>query len=94
MNKPNDFPEDIEKLLSNELFIKIRAYGLIDEIALRNFIIKNEYRKLRISLSLTDAVFDLSEKYYLSEHAINNILFRKRKKKPIVFPNPNHTPLE
>lgn len=94
MNKPNDFPEDIDSLMKDKLFIKIRAYGLIDEIALRNVIIKSEYRKLRKHLSLTDALFDLSEKYYLSEHAINNILFRKRKKKPIIFPNPNHIPFE
>ena len=94
MNAFTDFPEDIEQLLTNEPFLKIKSYGLIDEIALRNFIIKNEYRKLRKHLSLTDALFDLSEKYCLSEHAINNILFRKRKKKPIIFPNPNHTHLE
>jgi hypothetical protein len=73
-------------LLTNPLFLKIKAYGLIDEIALRNLIIKNEYRNLRSKLHLGDAVYELSQKYFLSEFAINNILFRKRTKKPISFP--------
>ena len=73
-------------LLSDPLFLKIKSYGLIDEIALRNLIIKNEYRSLRSKLHLGDAVYELSQKYFLSEYAINNILFRKRTKKPISFP--------
>ena len=76
----------LESLLSDPLFVKIKAYGLIDEIALRNLIIKNEYRTLRSKLHLGDAVYELSQKYFLSEYAINNILFRKRTKKPISFP--------
>ena len=78
--------ENISKLLLNPLFLKLQSYGLIDEIALRNFIIKNEYRNLRNNLHLGDAVYQLSQKYFLSESAINNILFRKRNRKPISFP--------
>ena len=77
---------NVSELLTNPVFIQIQAYGLIDEIALRNLIIKNEYRNLRSKLHLGDAVYELSQKYYLSEYAINNILFRKRTKKPISFP--------
>ncbi|MCL5029913.1 MAG: hypothetical protein M1480_12950 [Bacteroidetes bacterium] len=83
----NSHPLNLEKLLFNPLFLKLQAYGLIDEIALRNFIIKNEYRSLRCKLHLGDAVYQLSQKYYLSESAINTILFRKRTKKPISFPS-------
>ena len=81
----NEF-NDIDELLNNPVFIKIKSYGLIDEIALRNLIIKNEYRTLRNKLHLGDAVYQLSQKYLLSESAINSILFRKRTKKPISFP--------
>ena len=77
---------NITELLSNPLLNQLQAYGLIDEIALRNLIIKNEYRTLRSKLHLGDAVYELSQKYFLSEYAINNILFRKRNKKPISFP--------
>ena len=77
---------NVTELLTNPFFIQIQSFGLIDEIALRNFIIKNEYRSLRSKLHLGDAVYQLSQKYFLSEHAINNILFRKRNKKPISFP--------
>ena len=76
---------DVIELLSNSLFLKLQSYGLIDEIALRNLIIKNDYRNLRSKLHLGDAVYQLSQKFYLSEYAINNILFRKRTKKPISF---------
>ena len=78
--------ENISQLLLDPLFLKLHSYGLIDEIALRNFIIKNEYRNLRSTLHLGDAVYQLSQKYYLSESAINTILFRKRNRKPISFP--------
>ena len=77
---------NVSELLANPIFIQIQSYGLIDEIALRNLIIKNEYRTLRSKLHLGDAVYKLSQKYYLSESAINTILFRKRNKKPISFP--------
>ncbi|MCL5030118.1 MAG: hypothetical protein M1480_13995 [Bacteroidetes bacterium] len=81
---------NVPSLLSNPLFSKLQSYGLIDEIALRNLIVKNEYRSLRSKLHLGDAVYLLSQKYYLSESAINTILFRKRNKKPISFPNSIH----
>ena len=77
---------NLEELLTQPLFLKLQSYGLIDEIALRNFIIKNEYRTLRSKLPLGESVYQLSQKYYLSESAINTILFRKRNRKPISFP--------
>ena len=76
----------IPSFLSTPLFQQLQSYGLIDEIALRNLIIKSEYRSLRSKLHLGDAVYQLSQKYYLSESAINTILFRKRNKKSISFP--------
>ena len=82
----NNDIKNIDKLLTNPCFLKIKSYGLIDEIALRNFIIKSNYRSLRNKLHLGDAVYQLSKEYFLSESAINNILFRKRNKKPIQFP--------
>lgn len=77
--------DNIEKLLPNPYFLSLKAYGLIDEIALRNFIIKNEYRTLHYKLPLGEAVYQLAQKYFLSESAINNILFRKRNRKHVTF---------
>ena len=85
-----DFNE-IDELLSNPLFLELKAYGLIDEIALRNFMIKSEYRILRNNLPLGESIYQLSLKFFLSESAINSILFRRRNKKAINFPNPNHS---
>ena len=87
----DEFPESIDNFLSNPYFLKLQSFGLIDEIAVRNFIVKNEYRDLRNKLSLGDAVDKLSQKYLLSESAINNILFRKRNRKLISFPNLKHS---
>ena len=82
---------NFEELLSDPFFLELKAYGLIDEIALRNLMIKSEYRTLRNDLSLGESIYRLSLKFFLSESAINSILFRKRNKKAINFPNPNHS---
>ena len=80
-------PLDVNELLSNPYFQKLKTYGLIDEIALRNLIIKYEYRIFRNKLPLGESIYQLSLKYNRSESAINTILFRKRSRKPINFPN-------
>ncbi len=86
----DDF-DNIEELLSDPFFLELKDYGLIDELALRNLMIKREYRILRNNLCVGDSVYQLSLKFFLSESAINSILFRKRNKKAINFPNPNHS---
>jgi hypothetical protein len=87
-------PLNINELLSNPYFLKLKNYGLIDEIALRNLIIKYEYRILRNDLPLGEAIYRLSQKYSRSESAINTILFRIRTRKPIPFPNIKSIPLK
>jgi len=77
---------DLHYLLNHPVFRKLQAYGLIDNYALRNFLIKKEYRLLREKLSYGDSISQLSQKYFLSEFGISNILFRKRNKKNISFP--------
>ncbi|MCK9426785.1 MAG: hypothetical protein M0Q21_12160 [Ignavibacteriaceae bacterium] len=73
----NDFP-DPALLLSDPSFNKFNSMGLIDPIALRNFIIKSEYRGLRKKETQIESIFLLSEKHHLSYDAINTILFRRR----------------
>ncbi|MDP3147726.1 MAG: hypothetical protein Q8N83_01225 [Ignavibacteria bacterium] len=73
----NDFP-DPQLLLSDPSFNKFNSLGLIDPIALRNFIIKSEYRELRKEETQIESIFLLSEKFHLSYDAINSILFRRR----------------
>ena len=74
---------DIDEVIENPLFKKFHSIGLIDEIALRNEIIKREYKSLRKNNPTFDAIFILSEKFNLSDSAINTILFRKRVKKKV-----------
>jgi len=73
----NDFP-DPQLLLSDPSFNKFNSMGLIDPIALRNFIIKSEYKELRKKETQIESIFLLSEKFHLSYDAINTILFRRR----------------
>jgi len=80
-----DTVNDIKYLLHHPVFIKLQAYGLIDDFALRNFIIKKEYRLLRNNYSYGDSISILSKKYFLTEFGISNILFRKRNKKFVQF---------
>ena len=77
---------DLEQLITNLIFKTFYSLGLIDEIALRNYIIKSEYSQLRKTQSQLSAIFDLSEKYHLSYDAINTILFRKRQNKSVYLP--------
>ena len=77
---------NLEQLFTNPIFKTFYSIGLIDEIALRNYIIKSEYSQLRKTQSQLSAIFDLSEKYHLSYDTINTILFRKRQNKSIYLP--------
>lgn len=84
----NSFPE-IYELLDTPEFQSLKILGFIDEIALRNFIIKTEYKNLRVSQSQIDSIFFLSEKYKLSFDTVNSILFRKRPDRQVFFPTFN-----
>ena len=75
----NQFP-NIEHLLANPVFAEIKSLGLIDELALRNYYIKSEYKELRKNQTQINSLFTLSEKYHLSFDAIHTIVFRQRKK--------------
>jgi len=55
----------------------LRDNGIINETGFRNFLIKQDYKKLRNTLNASDAVSTLSDKYNLSDNAINSVLFRK-----------------
>lgn len=83
----NNILLDIEQLISTPLFKTFHSIGLIDEIALRNIIIKAEYQHLRKTHTQLSAIFFISEKYHLSYDAINSILFRKRQNKSAFSPN-------
>lgn len=79
----NQLSEEIKNLVSDSNFTKLYSLGLIDEIGLRNLIIKTEYKRIRKSKSLYDSINILSNRFNLSEAAINSIVFRKRKTKSI-----------
>ncbi len=72
-----------DQILNNPNLILFHSFGLIDEIGLRNFVIKEEYKRLRKTHTQMDSIFTLSDKYGLSSDAINSILFRPRSKKPL-----------
>lgn len=55
----------------------LRSNDIINETGLRNFLIKQDYKKMRETLSASDSVSAISDKYHLSDNAINSILFRK-----------------
>lgn len=76
---------DISEVISNPYFKEYLSLGLIDEVALRNLIIKNEYKSLRLYNSAYESIYILSQKFNLSDSAINTILFRKRVKKKVLI---------
>jgi len=74
---------NIDHLLTDNKFKEFYSLGLIDEIALRNLQIKNDYNQLRKSHSMIESISQLSQKYFLSFDSINSILFRERNKKSV-----------
>jgi len=72
---------DILKILSHGKFEDFHSIGIIDEIALRTYLLKYEYKELRKMHTQFESIFILSQKYNLSFGAINSIIFRKRVKK-------------
>lgn len=75
---------NIDHLLTDNKFKEFYSLGLIDEIALRNLQIKNDYNQLRKSHSMIESISELSQKYFLSFDSINSILFRERNKKSVL----------
>ncbi|MGK9369705.1 hypothetical protein ACSSWA_12445 [Melioribacter sp. Ez-97] len=75
---------NIDHLLTDNKFKEFYSLGLIDEIALRNLQIKNDYNQLRKSHSMIESISQLSQKYFLSFDSINSILFRERNKKSVL----------
>jgi hypothetical protein len=80
---------ELKNILSNPLFKTFQSYGLIDEIALRNLIIKMQYKQLRKTHTQINSIFELSESFHLSYDAIHHILFRNRPQKKAFYPSPN-----
>ena len=76
---------NIEQLLSNPSLKEFQSIGLIDERALRNYLIKYEYQELRKTRSQLSAIFFLSDKYHISSDTVNSILFRKQQNKLPLF---------
>lgn len=81
--------ENIPPLFTTSEFQTLKELGFIDEIALRNFLIKSEFKKLRETQPQMEALFNLSDKYQLSFDTINTILFRKHPERKIFLPTFN-----
>lgn len=81
----NNSQLNIEQLLSNPSLKEFQSIGLIDERALRNYLIRYEYQELRKTRSQLSAIFFLSDKYHISSDTVNSILFRKQQNKLPLF---------
>jgi hypothetical protein len=74
---------EVKNQISKATFEELCSLGVIDEVGLRNLVIKENYKKLRKSLSMFESIAELSSLFNRSESAINSILFRKRIKKSV-----------
>lgn len=58
---------------------KFRKLGLIDEIALRNYYIRKDFKELRLKgIKVAKSINILSEKYNRSESSINLIVYNNK----------------
>jgi hypothetical protein len=72
---------DILKILSDGKFEDFHSIGIIDEIALRTYLLQYEYKQLRKMHTQFESIYILSQEYNLAFATVNTILFRKRIKK-------------
>lgn len=78
-----------QELLYSNTFKQLYNLNFIDEISVRNFIIKQEFLSLRSNnVSSSKAIEILCDKYYISHDTICSILYRKiLNKKNKILPN-------
>ena len=76
-----DSSVSLNEIISSDIFLSMRTLNLVDEIELRNLLLKEDYKKLRNDYKATRAIEILREKYSLSDLTILNILFHNREKR-------------
>jgi len=74
-------PVNINRIIIEEKFKEYEALGLINATAVRNYKIKWDYYHLSKTLSMNDAIYALTEKYFLSHDSIISVLWRKKPSK-------------
>jgi len=67
----------LNRFFETNLFQRLLEEGFINITKVRNFRMRMEYFKLRESMSATDAIFFLMEKYCLSYDTVHSGVFRK-----------------
>ncbi len=77
----NEIYQSIKHLIKDSNLEELYSLGIIDEIGLRNLMIKSGYQELRKSISISDSIFALADEFNLSPDRIHSILFRKRHNK-------------
>ena len=73
--------------LNQKQLERFRKLGLIDEIALRNHFIRNDFKQLKNERIKIDQILrDLAEKYNLSKSSVNMIVYAKKEHHPYTVP--------
>ncbi len=79
---------DLGAIISSDLFKQMRRLNLVDEIELRNLMVREDYKNLRSSYNSSRAIEFLRDKYSLSDVTILYILSHNKGKKskiPLVY---------
>ena len=70
---------NLAEIIGTNIFRRMRELDLINETELRNAQIRSDYKELRKLNSSPVCIQMLMDKYAVSDSALNNILFRKKK---------------
>ena len=76
---PEGIPNPLSEFLPDDVFSVLQRYDLINEKALRDFLIRRDYRKFRSELrySRAEAIEYLQERYpYLQGDTIRKIIYK------------------
>lgn len=74
----NKIINPIPELISDEIYIKLKEHNLIDEKAVRDYIIRKKFKELRANkVSAGDAIDTIREEYpYLQFDTIRKIVYQ------------------
>lgn len=71
----------ISELIDDEVFELLQGEGLLDEKGIRNYLIQNRFKQLRVDKkTASEAISILQEDYpYLGFDTLNKIVYKKKK---------------
>lgn len=68
----------IAEMVDEETLERLRAAGVVDEIALRDHQIREDFQAMRLERGARFAIYDLARRNYIGVKAVEKIVYRPK----------------